>query len=68
MNIPISTDEQTNTSVTIVLNVFIFIFVLRKSFNMLISSCGVYSPLLAQPYIRVLFVPHIVHGGVDNIC
>ena len=35
---------------------------------MLILSCGVYLPLLAQPCISVLFVPHIGQGGADSIC
>ena len=42
--------------------------VLRKSFNMLILSCGVYPPLLTRPCISVLFVSHVGWGGADNIC
>ena len=38
-----------------------------KSFNALILSCGVYPPMLAQPHISILFVPHIGQGGADNI-
>ena len=41
--------------------------VLKKSFNTLILSHGVYLPLLAWPWISVLFVPHIGWGGADNI-
>ena len=35
---------------------------------MLILSCGVYLPMLAQPCISILFVPHVGWGGADNIC
>ena len=34
---------------------------------LIILSHGVYLPLLAQPCISVLFVPHIGQGGVDSI-
>ena len=35
---------------------------------MLILSHGVYPPMLAQPCISILFVPHIGQWEVDNIC